>query len=185
MSALVLAGGTRALIRLVDGTDKERIASGVRRLSERSRYYRFLAPINQLTEKMLGYLTDIDNDDHLAWIAVDAGRPDEPVLGVARYVRRAAEPDVAEAAIVVSDDVQNRGLGWQLMVRLATSAQEHGVRVLRGWVLPENQVLRHALRVVGAKGRFEDGLLHAEVLVSEVLAAASARRTRAESREDE
>ena len=42
-------------------------------MSPESRYQRFLAPIPELSEPMVRYLTEIDHRDHEAMIALDEG----------------------------------------------------------------------------------------------------------------
>ncbi|MGZ4247911.1 MAG: hypothetical protein ACXVUE_06340 [Solirubrobacteraceae bacterium] len=51
------------------------------RLSPESRYRRFLAAMPELTEEMVGYLTEVDHHDHEAIVALDdqSGREDRHV----------------------------------------------------------------------------------------------------------
>jgi RimJ/RimL family protein N-acetyltransferase len=163
-----LPDGTRVRLRLVRADDKARLAAGVQGLSARTRYQRFLAPIPGLTDKTLRYLTEIDNEDHLAWIAVDPDAPGEPALGVARYVRSGSDSTVAEIAAVVGDEVQGRGLGSLLLSLLAESAREHGIRTFHAVVLEENRGVRRLLERLGARGRLEQGVLEADVPVGAV-----------------
>jgi GNAT superfamily N-acetyltransferase len=163
-----LRDGTPVRVRPVRPEDKARIASGLEKLSSRSRYLRFLGAGAAPTEKTLRYLTEIDQVNHMAWIAVDPSVPGEPALGVARCVRVAGEPDVAEVAIVVGDPFQNRGLGSLLFELLAGSAKEHGIATFRASVLRENTKIVHALQELGASGAVDEGLLHVDMPVDEV-----------------
>ena len=113
--------GRQAVLRPLERGDRDRIVAGFERLSEESRYRRFFAPLDQLTDSSLDYLTDIDHRDHEAIIALDP-RSDE-LLGVARYVRVDPNSDRAEAAVVVADDWQHVGLGRALLERLAHAAR--------------------------------------------------------------
>ena len=77
------------------------IAEAFGRLSTRSRWQRFSAPVHRLSDRQLDYLTDIDNRDRVAWCA-SASRGSQRIgIGLARYIRLHDEPDVAEFALTV------------------------------------------------------------------------------------
>jgi GNAT superfamily N-acetyltransferase len=147
--ASTLRDGTKVLIRPITPDDKTLLLGGFERLSEQSRYRRFLAPVPKLTDAQLRYLTEVDHDSHEAVVAVDADRPWDG-FGVARYVRLDAEPEVAEAAVTVIDEYQGRGLGTLLLVLLARTAIERGIRRFRAYVLEENKPMRDLLESLGA-----------------------------------
>ena len=155
-----LRDGTRVLIRPVIPEDKAGLQEGLSRLSFRSRYQRFLAPMTAFSEKQLGYLTEIDYDDHMAWAAVELGRSPPRGLGVARYIRLKGEPKVAELAVAVVDSHQGRGLGSLLLAMLSRSAAQNGIETFLGHVLAENtQVMRIARRWGARVDRDRQGVL--------------------------
>jgi GNAT superfamily N-acetyltransferase len=125
---------------LIRPEDKDRLRDGFAKLSPESRYLRFFAAKQHLSEAELRYLTELDGIDHLAIgasrITAEGGEGDG--LGVARFIRIAGEPDVAEAAIAVLDEVQGQGLGTLLFLRLVAAAAERGVARFRCDVLGEN-----------------------------------------------
>lgn len=134
-----LRDGTLVRCRPISSDDRELLADGFARLSERSRYLRFHTAMARLSEAQLRYLTDVDDHDHVAWVALDLSA-DPPVgAGVGRFVRLTDEPDVAEAAVTVIDEYQGRGLGTLLLGLLARSARERGVTTFRSYVLDENE----------------------------------------------
>ncbi len=134
-------------IRPIGPDDKAGLAAGFERLSERSRYRRFLSPTERLTSAQLAYLTEIDHRDHEALVALEPSSRDG--LGVARYVRTVEDPHEAEAAIAVADDWQQRGLGTALLRHLAARAREEGVERFTGLVHEDNQAVRHMLEAFG------------------------------------
>lgn len=138
-SDVVLRDGTPAHIRPIRPDDKERLQRGLQQLSPRSRYLRFHAPVTRLSDQQLRYLTEIDYADHMAWVAVDPQHPEDPGMGVARYVRLPDEPTVAEAAVTVADQHQGKGLGTLLLDRLTATARANGIRTFRNYVLAENR----------------------------------------------
>lgn len=147
---VVLRDGTRAHIRPIRPEDKAGLEQGLARLSPASRYLRFHFPVESLTAAELRYLTEIDYDAHMAWVAEDADDPRRSGMGVARYVRLADEPEVAEAAVTVVDECQGRGLGSVLLAVLSRSAIAAGIRVLRNYVLSENEAMLELLDELGA-----------------------------------
>jgi RimJ/RimL family protein N-acetyltransferase len=132
-----LEGGVEVLIRPIRPDDKPLLVAGMQHLSEHSAYQRFLVPKSRLTEAELHYLTEVDFRDHVAFVAV---RPSEPavLVGVGRWIRLVSDPEVAEIAFVVADDLQHRGLGTALAEALATAARERGVRRFAATMLPDN-----------------------------------------------
>jgi GNAT superfamily N-acetyltransferase len=134
-------------IRPIRPDDREALADGIRRLSPESRYRRFFAPLEGLTEGQLDYLTDVDHHDHEALVAVEPGT--ERGIGVARFVRSESDPEVAEFAVAVADDWHSRGVGTALIHRLTQRAREEGVRRFSGSILEEN---RPMLELAGELG---------------------------------
>ena len=133
-----LRDGTRVLLRLLRPTDKELLRTGFEQLSPESRYARFFTPKTSLTEDELRYLTDIDHEDHVAIGAAVERDGAEIGLGVARFIRFADRPEAAEAALVVADEAQRRGLGRLLLRRLIAAARERGIQRFRFEVLSSN-----------------------------------------------
>src|SRR6266536_88238 len=108
---LTLRDGTRILVRPILPVDKDRLREGFARLSQASRYRRFMTSMEALSDRQLRYFTEIDYSDHMAWVAMDPDHPAHPGLGVARYIRLAEDPTTAEAAVTVLDEQQGRGMG--------------------------------------------------------------------------
>jgi GNAT superfamily N-acetyltransferase len=133
----VLRNGLRVHIRPIRPSDKGALALGLTRLSEASRYRRFLSPKPRFSSAELRYLTEVDGHDHVALVAVLA---DDPAVIVAsgRWVRDAAEPQTAEVAVVVADALQGQGLGTALGRELAGAARAHGIARFSAVMLPEN-----------------------------------------------
>jgi GNAT superfamily N-acetyltransferase len=153
---VTLRDGTRALIRPIRPDDKRRLQEGLRQLSPHSRYLRFHTAVDRLTDAQLRYLTEIDYHDHMAWVAINPDEPDEPGMGVGRYVRLREDPTVAEAAVTVLDRYQGRGLGTTLLQFLGMSAIENGISTFRSYVLAENQAMLDILDELGAT-RVDEG----------------------------
>jgi RimJ/RimL family protein N-acetyltransferase len=149
---VVLKDGTEVTLRRLVAADREAVASAFERLSEISRYRRFLSPMPRLPSSLLRFLTEVDQVNHVAWAAVveEAGGP--AGAGVGRFVRL-ADPAVAEPAVTVIDAYQGQGLGGLLLDALVLDALDHGITRFEGLVLAENIASRAMLARRGA--RFE------------------------------
>ena len=142
-----LADGTQAVVRRVRAEDEERLRTGYILLSEHSRRLRYFG---QPSEMPLQFLGELDENDHVAWGALDLAAPDGLFMGVGRYVRVAANADAAEVAITVLDPYQSRGVGILLHACLHRCAWARGVRRFLYDVSEDNERFIHHLRELGA-----------------------------------
>lgn len=144
--SIPLRDGSSALIRPIRASDKALIRAGFERLTEQSRYRRFLVPLQELSESALRYLTEVDHRDHEALIAVDP--ESHQAVGVARYIRT-TDPDAAEVAVTVADDWQGKGLGTALLELVAARAREEGISRFIGVMLAANVDMLDLMRRLG------------------------------------
>jgi RimJ/RimL family protein N-acetyltransferase len=144
---VVLRDGSEVLIRPVRPEDKPLFVAGWAHLSEQTVYRRFLQPRDSLKVDELAFFTEIDHVDHEA-IGALAGDTREGV-GVARYVRDKERPHVAEAAVIVVDAWQSRGLGGKLLRRLTARAKENRIRVFSGVMFAENEAMLNLFQQLG------------------------------------
>lgn len=142
-----LDDGTELEIRPIEPNDKDGLAEGFAKLSPESRYRRFLSPIDHLSSGSLAYLTEVDHHDHEALVALVASTR-EPA-GVGRYIRIDDEPEIAEVAVAVPDAWQGRGVGTELLARLAERAREENVSTFRATCLSDNIEALHVLESLG------------------------------------
>jgi GNAT superfamily N-acetyltransferase len=165
---VTLNNGTDVIIRPIRPSDKAILAEGVARLSPRTARMRFLAPKTRLTRAEQRYLTEIDYVDHYALVAVWADDPGR-MAGVGRWVRDAEQPDAAEIAILVADELQGQGLGSALGCALSDAASARGIARLTGLTLAENEAAHRLFaRVWGRPQMRVDGANHE--LVAELAA---------------
>jgi protein lysine acetyltransferase len=149
-----LSDGTRVVIRRIQPGDKRMLAKGLELLSEESRHRRFLGAKPRLSAGELRYLTEIDGETHFALVAVLADRLDH-VVAVARYVRLPEAPGTADAAIVVGDPWQRRGLGRRLAIMLADAARLQGIERFSATMLSDNPAALALMRTLSR--RLEQG----------------------------
>lgn len=155
----VLKDGQLAYIRPLLPADKEVLELGFDELSDRSRYRRFLTLFHRLTEQQLAYLTEIDQWNHVALLAVVIRDSENIGGGVARYIRLPDSLHTAEPALTVTDSIQNLGLGTILFDLLCLKAREDGLHHFEGHVLPENRPIQSILLKAGAELRYDAGVM--------------------------
>jgi acetyltransferase len=132
-----LADGTPVIIRPIRPEDAEMEKDFVRRMSEESKYFRFMDTLRELTPAMLMRFTQIDYDREMALIATIQKDGEELQIGVSRYVTN-PDAETVEFALAVGDDWQKHGIGRKLMTALIECAQAKGYRAVVGDVLAAN-----------------------------------------------
>jgi ribosomal protein S18 acetylase RimI-like enzyme len=135
-------------------------------LSARDRYLRFLAPMPRFPSRMLQALADADRVRNVVLIAFQGDRP----IGEGRFHRLSAESDVADLAVAVVSDQQQRGVGRALAAALAVEADRRGVRRFTVDVSPENRLVVSLLKRWGARLHLADRLVSGDVSVQTILA---------------
>ena len=160
---IALADGTPIKLRPVLPSDKEKLDQWVGRMSPAARRQRFFSAVNQLSTETLTYLTEVDYTNHFAWLALAVNEPDEPVVGVGRYVR-VADTDVAEIAFVVGEAFQGKGLATILFELLTIVARSNGITRFKALVLADNVPMRHMLTEIGARFHHDEaGVLRTSI----------------------
>jgi RimJ/RimL family protein N-acetyltransferase len=167
--------GGAYVIRPITPDDRDGLRRAFHEASAQTRYLRFGLASNTLTDAALTYLTNVDQQDHVAIVATvtSADLKDERGIGVARLVRSKENADVAEAAVAVIDDMQQKGVGRALTIELGRAALARGITKLRAEVLDANTTMRAILDKLGAKpvaSEKSDGLIVYEL---DLLAAAA------------
>lgn len=166
----VLDSGVRVLFRLIRPDDKEMLLEGFKRLSNHSRYERFFTHIETLSEGQLRYLTEVDHENHSAWLAIAVDGERHRGVGVGRWIRLVNEPEVAEVAVTVIDEFHRQGIGRTLLYLCAKSALSKGVHAFRAWVLHDNKATLHMLERAGAaRGRWESGVFKVTIPLEEAV----------------
>ena len=118
------------------------------RLSERTKYFRFMQALQELTPEMIVRFTQIDYDREMAFVAVteDANMPSE--LGVGRCLMN-PDGNSVEFALVVADDCYCLGIGSKLMTTLMQTAKAKGISFFEGEVLVVNKPMLSLVTKLG------------------------------------
>ena len=143
-----LADGTSIIIRPIRPEDAEIEQSFVRKLSAKSKYFRFMRSVNELTQEMLVRFTQLDYHRELALIGLTEQNGEEVEVGVTRY---AMNPDgkSCEFAVIVADEWQRKGIGSHLMNTLMDAARQRGFQTMDGEILADNHNMLGLVKSLG------------------------------------
>ena len=139
-------------IRPIQLTDAEMDAEFVRQLSPKSRHFRFLGGLKELTPKMLKSFCDVDYLHSMAFVATVSQDGEEIEVGVSRYAPNTKD-DIREMAVTVADDWQHLGIGTLLTEKLIEYARDHGVNKLYSVDLADNTSMRQLADEIGMSAR--------------------------------
>jgi len=128
--------------------DREIERTFVRNLSPRSSYYRFFAPVRDLSPGMLDRFTQVDFPHEMALVATIQRDDVEVQIGVARYAP-GGSPGSVEFAVVVADEWHGRGVGRTLLYQLFVVAKGAGLTRMEGAVLKVNDNMLRLCRQLG------------------------------------
>jgi len=147
-----LEDGTQVYLRPILPSDARRLQEGFLRLSPQSIYMRFLEALKQLSDEQARELATVDYHDRMAIVAEVEENGERQMVGVTRYaLLPVEEPGLAEAAIVVGDEFQNRGLGTVMISRLVQYARQQGLRAFVATVQMSNARIMHFIKRSGLR----------------------------------
>jgi len=131
-------GGERVLIRPVQPEDTALYRDFLADVSAEDLRLRFFARIAELSADEIDWLSHLNHQHDMAFIALDeeTGR----MLGLVR-LKEELDEETSEFAILVRSRLKGHGLGWLLMQRVIDYAKEKGLRRVYGDVLVENTAM--------------------------------------------
>lgn len=137
-----LRDGSIVVVRPLEPTDSALVEYEFANLSAVNRYRQFLPERPEGS----GAIAAVDAD-HFALGAIDPGTG--AGVGLARYVRRAADPARATVAVIVVDAWQGRGLATRLLERLAGQARANAIERFDAHMLAGDTSTERMLARVG------------------------------------
>ncbi len=141
---VTLRDGMQVTLRPIRPDDAPRLQAGFARLTPQTIYLRFLESFRELSDEQARAFATVDYRERMAFVGSIQEDGEERLVVSARYTMLGPQdPGVAEAAIVVRDDFQNRGLGTIALDRLVRYARQHGVTTFLGTIhVSNNRILR-------------------------------------------
>lgn len=142
-----LRSGRSVTVRVVRADDGARLQDAVRRLSDESRYMRFMAYTRELSPQLLARVTHPSAGRELRLIAVTPDGEGQTIVAAASYV--AIGDRDCEFAVAVADEWQRLGLAPRLLEALMQSARANGFERMDGYVLASNARMLALARRMG------------------------------------
>jgi acetyltransferase len=146
--AVTLKDGSKALIRRTRPEDFQMLFSMFSLLSTATMFRRFLRSQKDLSEQDAREILRLDDRSVTSLVAIVRKDHDETAIGEARYVADSAGK-LAEAAVVIADDWQNRGLGTALFSDLIAEAKRQGLSKVFAYFDVDNKAIIRVGQKVG------------------------------------
>jgi len=171
---VVLRDGTTARLRPLHASDAPALRTFYEQLSEESVQFRFFGhrPAPSVIERLLV----ADGRDEFALIAECGGT----IVALAQYARE-SDSSRAEAAFLVADAMQGRGIGTRLLEQLADRARAAGIRTFQAWVLGANHRMLQVFLDSGfsVRSTMDQGVIEVALSLEETEALATRTAQRA------
>ncbi|HTU88302.1 MAG TPA: GNAT family N-acetyltransferase [Solirubrobacteraceae bacterium] len=155
----ILRDGSAVRVRPLEAGEEPALLRLVENLSAESLYSRFFG--TPTPERAVGSLADCLRPGDAAIVA--QGGAQRSIVAHAGAFR--IGEDRAEAAFLVADEWQGRGLGSILLSRLAATARERGIATLVAEVLPGNDPMLAVFQRSGHPVRVQPGDYGIRVLI--------------------
>ncbi|HDS1754592.1 GNAT family N-acetyltransferase [Pseudomonas sp. M5] len=143
-----LDNDTHVLIRPLQPKDRQREKNFIERLSPQSRHFRFLSQLKEPGEAMLDQLMVVDQDQHMAYVALAHVDGELQEVGISRYAT-GADNQECECAVTVLDSWQRHGLGTLLLRHLIDHARAKGLRQMYSIDAAANVAMRDLAQAAG------------------------------------
>ena len=135
-----LADGTRMMVRPLLGSD------------------------GALAGARLDHQAGIDNRDQFAWAVFALDEPDQPGVGLARFIRLPDHPATAEVAVTILAGYRRRGIGTLVVAKLVEAARARGIDTFVAHVPADDTAWLDHLWSIGARTVFhEPGITRVEL----------------------
>lgn len=144
---LALGDGTVLDVRQLTSADGPELERAIGRLSDDSRYLRFLTPLPHVPRRTLERLSGVDHVHEDALLALDPASGDG--VAVARFAELADDGATVDIAVTVDDAWQGRGVGSVMLARILLRARDTGHATAHATTLAENY---RALRLLESAG---------------------------------
>jgi len=145
---LTMPDKTTILIRPLKPTDEEGWLDFFHGLSPQSVYHRFFSTLRGVPYRDVQYYMDIDYNERMALVAIIPSEAGGKIVAIGRYE---LEPSTnwAEFAVVVTDELQERGLGRFMLTYLTKIARARGITGFTAEVMKDNARMMDLFRDSG------------------------------------
>jgi acyl-CoA hydrolase/GNAT superfamily N-acetyltransferase len=163
-SCRITKSGLGILLRPVRFTDEPLLKDFFYSLSEETLYHRFFSRRTDMPHEFLQRFVVIDYREKMAVAAVMEHGAREEMVGLGQCLLD-EEGYAAELFLVVRDDLQNKGIGREMLCYLIHLARRRGLKGLTAQVLVDNKSMMHLFRSLekreyGLRVRMEAGVFY-------------------------
>ncbi len=155
---LELKDSSKVFLRPLKLTDESLVRDMFYKLSAESVHYRFFRMIKTMPHKQLQELLRVDYGQDMVLVVLTDKTETAGMIGIAHY-RNDSRTNRAEAAFLVRDDWQGKGIGAQLLESLIEVARHNGIAGFTAEVLADNHSMLRVFHKCGfpIQSSLEDG----------------------------
>jgi acyl-CoA hydrolase/GNAT superfamily N-acetyltransferase len=163
-TTFVAKDGTSIHFRPMLPTDEPAFRELFYGLSADTLFKRFMSHMRRIPTRQIQNFVFVDHRDQVAIVGTVPEAHGEAIVAVGRYFLD-PKTNLAEAALLVADSWQGRGLGKFLLGYLATIARRAGIAGFTAEVLRQNRAMQAVIAKAGlqASSRVEDDVLAIEI----------------------
>lgn len=159
-----LKDGSKAYLRPLKLADESEVRELFYDLSEESIQTRFFRTIRAMPHEKLQELLKIDYDSDMALVVFTEAAEQTDMIAIAHYARE-EHTNYAEAAFLVRDDWQGKGIGTALIHSLVAAARSRGIAGFTAEVLVKNHGMMRVFHRCGfpVKSDMRDGVYYLRI----------------------
>ena len=164
---VLLKDGSRILLRPIRRDDAERWLAFFQRLSKQTKYLRFQHDPGEMgPEDALRFCT-VDYKNTFALVGEVQREQRKEIIAIGRYYRLPGNRS-ARVVFAIEDAYHGKGIGTQLIERLANVARDNGIAVFEGDVLAENERMMSVLKDYGfhIESELRGGVYHVTIPIA-------------------
>jgi RimJ/RimL family protein N-acetyltransferase len=147
---VLLRDGREVRLRAIGSADAPEIVQAFERLTNESRYSRFMQHKRELDPAALDRGVHPRPGVDFVFVATIPAADGIDIVGAAQYVRREeGDPSTCEFAITVAEDWRGSGLATRLLASLVRRARRDGYSRIEGAVIADNSKMLALARKLG------------------------------------
>jgi acyl-CoA hydrolase/GNAT superfamily N-acetyltransferase len=154
-----LGDASKVWLRPLRVTDEAQMRDLFYSLSAEAVYHRFFQALKSMPHKRLQPFLRVDFESEMAIVASTGKREEDKIIAIGRYARN-PHTNYAEAAFLVADAFQGKGLGKALLRTLMEEARSHGIQGFVADVMADNHAMLNVFHSVFPKieSRLQDAV---------------------------
>lgn len=146
----LLHDGTQIIYRSIHPTDEPRMRDLFYKLSEQSKFYRFMGHLKRVPRSQIDDFIYIDHRNEVCVVGVLPSAAGDELIAVGSYYLD-PKTNKAEVAFTVTDQWQRRGIGTFMLKHLTRMARGNGISGFTAEVLAENKGMQTVFNRSGLK----------------------------------